>query len=380
MCKLRRFLPILALLALAAFPARAQYIGSVSPQTVNQTVFNNTDCSTSPTKSVTVTNVGQSVHIATYSFTGIGGNATPYVRIMASNDGTNFIQISDDGAGQPSISFIGPSNGILSGYGSYPFVQVWIVGGLAGCRATVSYAGTSVSNVNPVGSSDATAYDKLMLASGGATGSSGLNVTVTPYGNSAGYLAVTFQGGAGHSGSSVQVVITNPASSDVETIANFPLSTIANHPQFFAVPSLATNNVSVNYTSGGSAPGVTLALEYIFLKPGANPSPLGEQSLVINTASGGPTQIVAANTGTSVRIVSVNVSSGTAEGIDLQQGTGANCATGNAQLSGVTHLAANVPWIQNFPGAGLVALPGNAVCIHLSGANQTDGTIQYSQF
>src|ERR1700685_2348787 len=92
----RRFLSLLALLTalFCAAPARAQFIGYTSPQTVSTVPFNTTSC-VGITKSATVSNIGQSVHVITYSVTGSTVPVT--VRIMGGNDGTNFVSISDDG-------------------------------------------------------------------------------------------------------------------------------------------------------------------------------------------------------------------------------------------------------------------------------------------
>jgi hypothetical protein len=119
---------------------------------------------------------------------------------------------------------------------------------------------------------------------------------------------------------------------------------------------------------------------YIFSKPGNLPiTPQCEKTAIVNLAAAGPTRFIT-NTGGTVRICSLSVSSATAEAVDFQQGTGTNCGTGNSQLTGLYHLAANTPGAQIFPVGGLLAAVGNDVCVHLSGANQTDGTITYSQY
>lgn len=367
---------LLSIVGCAARPARAQFIGYTSPQTTNQNIFNAASCATSPTKSASVANIGQSVHVLTYSFgSSVSTNANPIVRIMGSFDGTNFVQLSDDGLG---AILSGTQRATLTGYGAYPFVQIWVFGGNTGCVITANYMGTSVSTTNPTGSSDVTAYDKILLPGGAAGTTQTISTFIPPYGNTAGYVTVVYSG-AGPAGSSIAVTIQDQITLQSTTIASFNLAATSNVIQMFAVPSVPTGGLSLTYTAGGASAN-NITIEYAFLKPGANPNPQCEKTLVINTAAAGPTQIIAGSGGASPRICSVNVGSGTAEAIDFQQGTGTNCATGNAQLTGLTHLAANAPWIQNFPQGGLVAGPGNAVCIHLSGANQTDGTITYSDY
>ena len=142
---------------------------------------------------------------------------------------------------------------------------------------------------------------------------------------------------------------------------------------------MPASNITVTYTSGGASTS-DLTVAYLFSKPGVVNYPLCEKTAIVNSASAGPTQIIAGVAGQSVRICSVNISSGTAEAIDLQQGTGTNCGTGNAQLTGLFHIGANGAAAMNYPNVGLVTTPSRAVCLHLSGANQTDGTITYSQY
>jgi hypothetical protein len=70
-------------------------------------------------------------------------------------------------------------------------------------------------------------------------------------------------------------------------------------------------------------------------------------------------------------------------GIQLTQGTGANCGTGTTNLtflygagSGVSAIAEDFQADQ----ALLVAASGNAVCLNLSAATRTTGQVWYAQF
>jgi hypothetical protein len=361
---LRNILRLAIILFACALPASAQFLGYTSPQTVNQNVFTNANCATSPLKSANLQNVGQSIHIVTYSVS--GDSATNIVRVMGGTDGVNFSQISDDGMGLASAF-----SGTLVGYGSYPFIQVWVVGGNSGCVATINYQGTSVGATNPgTGSVDVTAYQKLVFLAQQAGTSTSTNF-LPPYGNMGGVLL--FLGGSTPAGST----ITIQGNSGGPT---FTFTTPANNNASFVVPSMPVSNVTVSYNSGGASSS-PFSLIYIFAKPGNLPIlPQCEKTAIINTAAAGPTSIIAATGSAIVRVCSISVSSATAEAVDFQQGTGTNCATGNSQLTGLNHLAANTPLVESFPGGGLLSLPSNAVCIHLSGANQTDGTITYSQY
>lgn len=366
----KRILGLAALLFLCAIPAHAQFLGYTSPQTVTQNVFNAASCSSSPLKSVSLTNVGQSIHVVTYSVSG-SANPNAIVRIMGSSDNTTFVQLSDDGMGG-----VGGLSGSLTGYGSYPFVQVWVIGGGAGCVTTINYVGTSVGATNPTtGTNDATAYQKLVF--GTALDSTSPSVTFTPpYGNTGGILIFAPVGGAPPAGSTLFVQSTAAGGGPGIT---FTISAVAT-AQVFVVPNFPGSTVTVSFFSGGASSNF-FSLFYLFSKPGTLPiTPQCEQIKVINTAAAGPTQIIAPLSGQAVHVCSLSVSSGTAEAVDFQQGTGANCGTGNSQLTGLYHLAANTPGTQLFPTGGLVGLTSNGVCIHLSGANQTDGTITYSVY
>jgi hypothetical protein len=360
-----KWLLIASLALLAALPAHAQFTGYVGLQTTGQNVWSSTSCALGglTLKSAPLQNIGQTVHIVTYTISQTPPLAGPVVYIMGSTDNLTYQRLSDAGIG----------GGTLVGYGAYPFLSVWVMNGGTGCTITANYIGAQVSNPQPTGSNDSSAYEKEIFPVSSAGTTQTIAPFQTPYGNTAGIFVLT--GTTIPAGSTLSVLTAEGSTLDTFAITSGSPST----PEIFLIPSVATADVGVTYTAGGASAG-TLTGYYYFFKPGAAQSPGCEQQVVINTAAAGPTQLVAASGGSSVRICSINVSSGTAEAIDFQQGTGTNCGTGNSQLTGLTHLAANGPWIQNFPGGGLIALPGNAVCIHLSAANQTDGTITLSKF
>jgi len=370
---------LLLALVFTAERVEAQYIGTVGLQTGTQAVFTNTNCSGGQTQSAPIINLGQSVHILSYRITGNPASApTPIVTIEGSFDNVNYSQISDSGIG-PTI---GSAQSILVAYGSYPYLEAFVNGGTTGCVVNASYIGASVTPANSVGDADITAFQKTITALTPDTPSLNPYEFIPPYGNTAGVISfVTFGGFGVAAGSTLSVYSRDNQLNQQIPLATFKLSSIPDTVQYFVVPSLPTSGLYVVYTSGGSSSG-EYAIEYLFSKPGVSNNPQCELSAIINTASAGPTQIIAAiaSAAAQVRICSLSVSSGTAEGVDFQQGTGTNCGTGNSQLTGVYHLAANTLGTQNFPEGGLLSLPGNAVCIHLSAGNQTDGTITYSEY
>lgn len=359
----------------AVKPAHAQFTGYVGLQTTTpQLVFPAGTSCNGTLKSADISNIGQSDHIFFFTISGVAGSPNPTVRIMGSNDAattaTNFFQMSDDGIGNLNVNI----QASLRASGAVAHIQIWVLNGGAGCTITGIYMGSQVTSANSPGALDQTAYRK-QLFNGVAD-----NVTQTysglfpPYANAAGFVILTPHGQF-PAGSTV--TLTADSGTVFQTL---PVNSTTSATQIFAINNFPASTLTVTYSSGGASANF-FDLLYVFEKPGnASIFPLCENRKIINTAAAGPTSIIPTVIGAQIRICSLNVSSGTAEAIDFQQGTGVNCATGNSQLTGLTYLAANGPWIQHFPGGGLVALPGNAVCIHLSGANQTDGTITYSQY
>lgn len=372
---MKKAIILLAAIAAFCFSARAQFIGYTAPQTVSVNLATNVNCAPGFTSATgAIPNLGQSVHVVQYNITVSAGSGLPNVEIQGSADGVIFNQISDDGMPGPG------QNGILVGYGLYPVVRVVVASGTTGCNLNLSYSGTSVSPPNSVGLADVTVYKKPLF-SGVTAGTTENSVTfLAPYGNTSGFIVLSTPGGA-PAGSFLQVFVVDVNTSATIRAVNMPVSTLAgSNAQIMVAPNFPGSAVFVRFVSGGASTSTVFAT-YYFLKPGSTVlPPLCEQTAIINTAAAGPTQIIAAGLGQTVRICSLSVSSGTAEAIDFQQGTGANCGTSNAQLTGLYHAAVNTPVTQNFPGGGLISLPGSAVCIHLSGANQTDGMITYSQY
>lgn len=96
-------------------------------------------------------------------------------------------------------------------------------------------------------------------------------------------------------------------------------------------------------------------------------------------AGAGNTQIIAASGTTSVRICHISLSTTPPEDIKFTEGTGANCVTGTADLTGlykqVTALA--------FDFGSVGALRGSAsqaICINQSSAQAAGGVVIYAQY
>jgi hypothetical protein len=101
---------------------------------------------------------------------------------------------------------------------------------------------------------------------------------------------------------------------------------------------------------------------------------------VFSPASTGNTQIIAASGSTRVRICSVGFSAtGGANNVKLQYGTGANCATGPADLLGLEVLGANGLSQHNYNPGALITPASQAVCANLSAATAVQVTVTWEQ-
>ncbi len=102
-------------------------------------------------------------------------------------------------------------------------------------------------------------------------------------------------------------------------------------------------------------------------------------SSVISISSSGNNQIIAASGGKKIRIcnISLTPSSGS-QNIQITTGTGSNCGTGTANLTGL--YSGVVALALDFGTSPLVGPTSAALCVNLSGATSTGGLIQYAQF
>lgn len=100
---------------------------------------------------------------------------------------------------------------------------------------------------------------------------------------------------------------------------------------------------------------------------------------LFNLSGVGDTQIIAASGATVIRICHISMSTVAPEDIKITQGTGVNCATGPADLTGlyksVTAIALDFQ-----PTAALRSAASQAVCINQSVAQATGGVVVYAQY
>lgn len=283
-----------ALLATFAFftctltACRAQFIGYVSPQTVQTTLATNVAC-TGTTQDFTTgitagfSNLGQTQHYAFITYSAPPQSAL--VVIQGIDAAGNATVISDAMQGQPSVTGL---SAVLVGLGYFPQIRIRVICSTAGAPTfSITYMGASSTAFVPQGSQIATAVDKVLL-SGFSAGSNGGSQTATPpFGNSSGVLIFKYSGGSGPAGSSLSVscfgstTTTSQGSGQVQTFT-YPIAQIAAQ-QLFAVPASPCPFYAVNYNSGGASAN-TFNLEYVFSEPGL-PNPSTQYSHITGTTA-----------------------------------------------------------------------------------------------
>lgn len=103
----------------------------------------------------------------------------------------------------------------------------------------------------------------------------------------------------------------------------------------------------------------------------------GQAPISITAGSSGTFQIVAGAANQNIRICHVSFSSSAAVNVSFVAGTGSNCGTGTANLSGAFQ---NLVTFSLTPGpaAGFTAGAGNSVCLVLSGAATVGGVVTWT--
>lgn len=103
-------------------------------------------------------------------------------------------------------------------------------------------------------------------------------------------------------------------------------------------------------------------------------------SAVVSVTAGATTQIVALSGATNIRVCSIALSISTAGTAQFVSGTGTNCATGTANLTGAISMATATPFNLSAGDSSLFrAGASNALCLAAVTGNVT-GFISYAQF
>lgn len=261
------FMGLLALLGCAARPARAQFLGYTSPQTVQQTLAPAGTPCTGVIQSFTPSNLGQTQHTVTAS-----GSGQPSLRVTVIGIDTsgNQTQISD-------TLYAGTAATTLQSSGSFPKMQVQVLCGSALGTFQLTYSGASSTQILPVGMNLQSQIDKPMAIGAAANTSSSFGF-VMPYGYSSGTLFFGFTGVNGPAGSSLQLVCTG--SGIASTVQNLNLAVTVGLAQAFPIGPVPCLNAVATYTSGGASTAL-YTLEFIANPPGT----AGSNSSALNLSA-----------------------------------------------------------------------------------------------
>jgi len=228
-------------------PLRSQYLGQVSIQTVNTTLFAaGTACTGTPQTAV-VPNLGQTSHQLYLTAGGVSMTSVQYF-LEGSNDGTVFTRLSDETDGSV--------NGNLSASNYFTVVRANITCLPAStANFTLTYSGSGVPATQPQGDALRSQMEKVLVVNtNAATDQNG--AFRTPYGNLSGLLKVNVGTAAG---SPILTITCQFAALVFNSVQTFNLSTGVNSISVAATPcAVATWSYSHGTSSG------TFSLEYVF--------------------------------------------------------------------------------------------------------------------
>jgi hypothetical protein len=256
-------LPVVGILLalLFALPGWGQYIGSVSPQTVQKTLAPAGTACTGADQIFAVQNLGQGNHYA--SATANAAVTSFQMEIDGVDSAGNIYRISDQLRGKQ-----GYLGGSVAGSGYFPIVRVRVncLPVTTGTFTLTYNGGSAISPINS-GSFLFSQVDKP-IALGAPQATALTDVFQTPFGNSSGRL--TFEWiSASAAGASASVSCAGAFALGGIWTWTFPIvSTLA--PQTFPLPDVPCTSVSVAYA--GVAGASTYNLEYIFNAPGFHTS------------------------------------------------------------------------------------------------------------
>jgi hypothetical protein len=245
---------IFVALAAAPFSAKAQTT-YVAGQTVTSTPFNNTAC-TGTQQVATVPNIGMAAHYVLFQ-----GSLISFlqVKLIASNDGVTFFDISEIGTGG------GNQTGIITGTGYFNVVKVSVLCN-AGGSITAFYTGQSLTPGQLFGGALTSQLVKAIGFGQPAGSQFTAPVTRSPFGSSGGSIYFKYAQ-AGPSGSSVSVTCSADDGGAYATILGpFSLSAV-NTTQVVPIPASSCPFFTVIYNTGGAS-ATNFTAFYAFNEPG----------------------------------------------------------------------------------------------------------------
>ncbi len=265
---------------------------------------------------------------------------------------------------------------------SLTFQQAPDAAGTPGAWAT--FAGATISGANPQTTLTQNSYQGfgyapwLRLNLAGLVGAG--SVTATVYGWK--QPAVSLSGGGSVSANVNLAAVGGTAFTLGQKTMAGSIGVAVASDQSNVPVSQATASALNAQVQGPGASGAALAGNPLRIggSDGANTQNLVVCTLsaAISTSASGDTQIVALSGATRVRICHISWASASAINVKFTYGTGANCGTGTADLTGAYQNVAT--GALDFPVSQLAAPASQALCINLSGAVATAGVILYAQF
>lgn len=184
----------------------------------------------------------------------------------------------------------------------------------------------------------------------------------------------------------VTVGITSTTGGADSTVA------ISNNPSVFVAGVVTASNTaniqdqgaSANYPAGSSLSVPMAVLPFGWNGTNQQVIPFCSNTTFISALGAATSQIVALVSGKKIRVCSINFgnTNATATNIKFVEGTGANCAVGQAQLTGNYVVAASANLSPSMTASGpLVTLTaGDALCATGSAAGAVDVTITFAQY
>jgi hypothetical protein len=381
--------------------ASAQFLGYDSPQSVQQRLATNVNCTGSP-QNFPVQNLGQTQHYA-YFTSGVVAPLLLRAQLQGLDRQGNVTVISDTLQG---VTGGAPGSAILVGLGFFPQVQVQVV-----CTNvapfSLTYMGTSSTAFVPLGSQISTEVDKVITNNRAQSADFDSAVFIAPFGNSSGALFFENLVANATAGATISMqcggstILSSLPGGSIQTFT-FPVD-VGTQPQIFQIPASPCPYWKIHYAHvGSSASG--WASEVLFNAPGnttstnisgaaSDPcvsSSTTKLSVPINITTATTTQLVPLAAGQAIYVCGVSAtiapSATTADTFLLEYGTGSNCGTGTTVLSGPFGAGdvntAQPPILITFgdPGTTTTAPASNALCLLSAGATvNIQGVLSYVQ-
>ncbi len=368
--RLTAFVLGLALLGCAASRrAQAQFLGYVSPQTVQQTLATNTTC-TGSAQTFAINNLGQVQHFV--SIANVTGASTFTAELDGLDIQGNVFRISD--VAQLAVIAL-PRQGAIYGAGYFPRLQFSVTCSPGTATFTASYSGGWGTVPTSAGAFLNASIDKINFNQASATATQTDSQEQTPFGSSSGTLIFSYSSAPTSPGALSVKCSTNLLANPITALSVNLANKVG--PQYFPVPDVACPFATVTYTPGTG--GTVVASEYIFSAAGRTQStdPCGQgqprQSSTIVAAAAATTQIIAATGGISIYVCGYQMSQvATAGTLQWEYGTGASCGTGTTTLTGAMGVTASQPIAYGGAAGTIMTAPqGNALCLVTTGAGGT---------